>query len=100
MTNVWFIYLIACGKQYAGKTNDHFGSRWNNYKSEAKKVESGNKENVKQKFLQSHYLQPYQKSFLKDVDVRLFDKTQGSDPPKTKFYWTRTLKTLHIKSDY
>ena len=43
------IYLFnykTCRKQYTGKTNDHFRSRWNNYKSEARKAESGNMENV------------------------------------------------------
>ena len=64
---VVLIYLFnckACGKQYTGKTADHFRSRWNNYKSEAIKAESGNMENVKQK-LQSHFLQPDHKGFLK-----------------------------------
>ena len=53
------IYLFnctTCGKQYTGKTTDHLRSRWNNYKSEARKAESGNMENVNQKFLQSHFL--------------------------------------------
>ena len=39
------------------------------------------------------------------MDVRLIDKTQGSDPNKRVFYWMRTLKTLYpdglnIESDY
>ena len=37
-------------------------------------------ENVKQKFLQNHFLQPDHKGLLKEVEVRLIDKTQGSDP--------------------
>ena len=40
----------SCIKQYLGNTTDHFRSRWNNYKSDVRKVESGNMENVKQKF--------------------------------------------------
>ena len=53
------IYLFncrTCGKQYTGKTADHFRYRWNNYKMEARKADSGDMENVKQKFLQSHFL--------------------------------------------
>ena len=92
------IYLFnckTCGKECTGKTTDHFRSRWNNYKSEARKAESGSMENVKQKFLQGHFLQPDHKGFLKDLEVRLTDKTQGSDPSKREFYWMRTLRTLH-----
>ena len=37
---------------------------------------------VKQKILQSHFLQPDHKGFLKDVEVRLIDEAQGSDPTK------------------
>ena len=58
-------------------------------------------ENVKQKFLESHFLQRDHK----DVDVELIDKTQASDPTKREFYWMRTLRTLYpdyldIESDY
>ena len=103
--NVWFIYLIAkaFGKQYTGKNTDNFRSRWSNYKSEARKAENGNMENVK--LLRSHFLQPDHKVFLKDVEVRLIDKTQGSDQTNREFYWMRTLKTsypdgLDIESEY
>ena len=47
---------------------------------EARKAENGDMENVKQKFLQSHFLQDDRKGFLEDVEVRLIDKAQGSDP--------------------
>ena len=62
-------------------------------------------ENVKQKFLQSYFLQRDHQGFLKDVEVRLIDKTQASDPTKIEFYWMRTLRTLYsdglnIESDY
>ena len=62
-------------------------------------------EDVKQKFLQSHFLQRDHQSFLKDVEVRLIDKTQASDPAKREFYWMRTLRTLYpdglnIENDY
>ena len=79
------IYLLSCkscGKQYVGNTIDHFRSRWNNYKSDVRKAESGDMKNVKQKFLQSHFLQRDHQGFLKDVEVRLTDKTQASDPTK------------------
>ena len=96
--NKCVIYLFnckTCVKQYTGKTTNYFRCRWNNYKSKSRKAESGNMENVKQKFVQSHFLQPDHKGFIKDVEVRLTDKTQGSDPTKQKFYWMRTLKTLY-----
>ena len=38
------IYLLSCksgGKQYVGNTTDYFRSRWNNYKSDVRKTESG-----------------------------------------------------------
>ena len=62
-------------------------------------------ENVKQKFFQSNFLQRDHHGFLKDVEVRLIDKTQASDPTKSAFYWMRTLRTLYpdglnIESDY
>ena len=44
------------------------------------------------------------KGFLEDVEVRLIDKTQGSDPTKREYYWMRKIKTffpdgLKIESD-
>ena len=62
---------------------------------EARKAEKGDMENVKQKFLQSHLLQDGHKGFLEDVEIRLIDKTQGSDPTKREYYRMRTLKTLY-----
>ena len=102
------IYLLSCkscGKQYVGNTADHFRSKWNNLKCDVRKAESGDMENVKQKFLQSHFLQRDHQGFLKDVEVRLIDKTQASDPTKREFYWMRTLRNLYpdglnIESDY
>ena len=94
--NKCLIYLWSCkscSKQYVGNTANHFRSRWNNYKS--RKTESGDMENVKQKFLQSHILQQDHKGFLKDVEVQLIDKTQASDPNKREFYWMRTFRTLY-----
>ena len=102
------IYLLSCksyDKQYVRNTTDHFRSRWNNYNSDIRKAESGDMENVNQKFLQSHFLQRDHQDFLKDVEVRLIDKTQASGPTKREFYWMRTLRTLYpdglnIESDY
>ena len=90
---------------YGGNTTGHFRSRWTNCKSDARKAECGNMKNVKQKFLQSHFLLRDHQGFLKDVEVRLIDKTQVSDPTKWEFYWMRTLRNLYpdglnIESDY
>ena len=95
----------SCGKQYVDNNTDLFKSRWDNYKSDVRKTESGDIENVKQKFLESHFLQSDHQGFLKDVKFRLIDKTQASDPFKSAFYWMRTLRTLYpddlnIESDY
>ena len=49
---------------------------------EARKTENSDMENVKQKFLQSHFSQNNHNDFLEDVGVRLIDKTQGSYPNK------------------
>ena len=102
------IYLFSCRTcrtQYAGNTTDRFRYSWDNYKMEARKAENGDMENIKQKSLQSHFLQDDHKGFLEDVEVRLIDKTQGSDPTKQEYYWMGTLKTLYpdglnIESDY
>ena len=57
-------------KQYTGKTTDYFRYKWNNYKMEARKAGKGDMENVKQKFLQTHFLQDDNKGFLEDVEIR------------------------------
>ena len=80
----------TCGKKNTGKTTNHFRYRWNNYKMEARKAEIGHMENVKEKFLRSHFLQDDHKGFLEDVEVRLIDKTQGFDHTKREYYWMGT----------
>ena len=90
---------------YGGNTTGHFRSRWANWKSDTRKAECGNMKNVKQKFLQSHFLLRDHQGFLKDVEVRLIDKTQSSDPTKRVLYSMRTLRTLYpdglyIEKDY
>ena len=82
------------------KIIDRFRYRWNNYKAE-----SGDMENVKKFFLPSRFLDGDHKGFPEGVEVRLIDKTQGSDPTKGEHYWITTLKTLYpdglnIDSDY
>ena len=95
----------TCDKQYTGKTFDRFRSRWNNYKTDARKAAGGNIASCKQKFLQNHFLQDDHHGFLGDVEVTLIDKTQASDPTKREYYWMATLKTLYpdglnLESDY
>ena len=83
------IYLLSCktcGKQYTGKTVDKFRSRWNNYKTDARKAASGNIESCKQQFLQNHFLQDDNHGFLEDIEVTLVEKTQASDPTKREYY--------------
>ena len=62
-------------------------------------------ENIKQKLFQSLFLKSYHRGFVEDVEVRLTDKTQASDPIKLEFYWMRTFGTLYpdgfnVESDY
>ena len=68
---------------------------WNSYKMKVRKTESADMKNVKQKFLQSHFLLGDHQGFLQDVEARLIDKTQGSDSTKQEYWWMRTLKTLY-----
>ena len=65
---------------HVGEITNHFRSSWVNYKNDVRKAENGNMKNVKQKFLQSHFLQCDHQGFFKDVKVQLTDKTQASDP--------------------
>lgn len=95
----YFIYLLSsktCGKQNVGNTTDHFGNRCKNCKSDAGIAETGNMENVKQNFLQNHFLQIDNQGFLKNIEVRLIDKEQVSDPIKRWFYRMRRLRTLYF----
>ena len=57
-------------------------SRWNNYKTDARKAGSGNMESCKQQSLQNNFLQDDLHEFLEDIEVKLIDKTQASDPNK------------------
>ena len=106
--NKCLIYLLSCktcGEQYTGKTVGKFRSRWNNYKTDARKAASGSIESCKQQFLQNHSLQDDHHGSLKDVEVTSFDKTQASDSTTREYYWMRTLKTLYsdglnLESDY
>ena len=56
------------------------------FKSEARKAESGGMENVTQQFLQSHFLLANHEGLLKDMGVRLTEKTKASEPTKQEFY--------------
>ena len=93
------------GKQCIGNATDHFRSRWNNHKSDAKNLENGNMENVKQKYLENLFLQRDHQSFSEEEKVRLTDKMQVSDPTKKELNWMIKLRTLYpdglnIESDY
>ena len=43
----------------------------------------------------SYLLQDDHKGLLENVEVRLIDKTQGSDRTKQEYYWMRVFKTLY-----
>ena len=88
------IYLITCNrclKQYVGQTVDEFRYRWNNYKDNAKKFESG--EHCEQRHLYEHFNLPGYSGFLNDVYVTLIHKTDTKYPTKREDYWIHILKT-------
>lgn len=70
-----------------------------------RKAENGDTENVKQKFLQNHFLQDDHKGSLEDAEVRLIEKKQGSEAATREYYWMRILRSLfpdglHTENDY
>ena len=73
----------SCGKQDVGNTTDHFRSRWNNYKSDLRKTESGNMENVNKSFCKVIFYSVTTKLFLKKrfgcmIKRRLLIEPKGS----------------------
>ena len=70
---IFFFSCITCGKQYTGNTTDRFRHRWNNYRMEARKAESDDMKYVKQKVLQSNFLQNDHKGFLEDFRLDCLD---------------------------
>ena len=91
----------TCGKQYIENTTDHLEVDGITIKVMLEKL-SGNMENMKQKCLQSRFLQSDHQGFLKDVEVWFIEKIQASDQTKREFYCIRTLypDVLNIRSDY
>ena len=95
------IYLFSCktyGKEYTGKTTDRLRYRGNNYKMEARKAENGDMEMLKKKVFKSNFLQDDHQGLLEDVEIRLIDKTQGSDTTKREYYWMRTFNQDFVPS--
>ena len=95
------IYLLSwksCGKQYLGNTTDHFRSRWNNYKGDVRKAESGNMEDVKQKFLQSHFYSLITKIFLKTWRFGWLIKRRLLIQPKGSFTGWEHLELCILKA--
>ena len=89
------VYLLSCKKcdlQYVGQTTNKFRMRWNNYKSESKKLEKG--QNCMQQHFHEHFNSTGHTGFLNDVSITLIDKTDGSNPTKREYFWIRTLRTM------
>ena len=51
-------------------------------------------EEIKQKFLHDHFFRDDNHSFEEDLSICFIDKPNPSDPPKTEYYWMKTLKTI------
>ena len=89
------IYLLTCNcckKQYVGQTVNKFRFRWNNYKSNFRKHQQG--ERCMQQHLYEHFCNSDHNCFTSDVSITFIDKTDPSDPLKREDYWRRTLKTM------
>ena len=65
------------------------------WKQERPRVVIGKTLSFKQIFLKIYFLHDDCKGFLDDVELRLIDKTQGSDSTRREYSWIRTLKTLY-----
>ena len=86
----YLVYLLTCNcckKQYVGQTVDEFRFRWNNYKSNCRKLQHG-------ETLQPLYNNNNHNCFISDVSVTFIDKTDPSDPLKREDYWRSTMKTM------
>ena len=46
-----------------------------------------------QEYLFEHFNTDGHSGFLNNVTITLIDKTDGKDPTKREYYWTRILKT-------
>ena len=51
--------------------------------------------NAKKIYLHEHFFQDDHHGFLNTAQVILTDKTQASDPTKSKYFWMRALKTYY-----
>ena len=66
------IYLLTCKeyqKKYIGETTDSFRYRWNNYKSNSRKLDR--KDSCMQEHLYRHFSSSGHRGFLNDVSVTL-----------------------------
>ena len=48
----------------------------------------------KQNYFHQHFLSENHHGLLEHCEIRLKDKTNGSDPNRREFFWMRKLKTL------
>ena len=90
------VYLLTCkrcGIQYVGQTTDKFRYRWNNYKACQRKASMG--VDVPQRHLHEHFLGEGHTGLLNDVEIRLIDKTDPSQPTSRELYWIERLKTQY-----
>ena len=69
----------TCSKQYTRESADQFRFRWNNYKSNDKKIKRG-------EHLYEHYYSDGHDGFFQGVTITIIDKTDGKDPKNRKRY--------------
>ena len=79
-------------KRYTGETTNQFRLRWNNYKSNDRKLKRGHPYMKYHQY--DHFYSDGHNGFLQDVAITLLDTIDGENPKNMKNYWMRTLKTL------
>ena len=93
--NKCLIYLFSCkscSKKYVCNITDHFRSRWNNWRSDVRKAESGNMEIVKHKsFCKVIYYSVMTKVFFKNGELWLIDITS---------FWSHQKGLLQYENTY
>ena len=90
---VYLLLCKVCGMQYNGQTNDKFRQRWNNYKDNNQKSQSG--EVHKQAGFFAHFQTAGDSGFISDTEIRFIDEVDPSDPTRREDFWTGTLKTCY-----
>ena len=89
---VYFLTCKVCLKQYVGQTVQEFRLRWNSYKSNDRKYQK--LESCMQQHRFEHFNSEGCHYCLDEISITFIDKTDPSEPLKTKNYRRSILKTM------